>query len=144
MEKLTDEEVTEILKEVAIFKINDEMLRNIVEKSNGNITLALNMLRSVEANHRNTAAMEHIDFFDVPSSNIPNLESSAILQILEQRKRLQSGELYRLYCEDSEYPKSERSFRNYMQDLCRKGLVRSIGDKKGRFYEIIEIARGSL
>jgi hypothetical protein len=145
MEKPTDEEVTEVLKENASLKVSDEMLRKIVEKSDGNLTLALNMLRSVESDHGNFAAIEQIDFSDCPPNKILNMESSTILQILEQRKKLPSGELYRLYCEKSRYPKSERSFRNYMQDLYRKGLVRSVGDKKGRFYEIIEIAsRGSL
>jgi cell division control protein 6 len=140
IEKLTDDEVTELLRETVNLKVNDETLREIVENCDGNLTLALNMLRSAEANHGDIARIEQIDFSDGPPNKNPNLEGSAILQLLEQRKRLPSGELYRLYCEKSEYPKSERSFRNYMQDLCRKGLVKSIGDKKGRFYEIIEIA----
>lgn len=142
IEKLTADEVTEVLREMASPKVNNEVLQKIVEKSDGNLTLALNMLRSVEANPENIATIEQNDFYDGHTNNVHNLESSAILQILEQKKRIPSGELYRLYCEKSEYPKSERSFRNYMQDLCRKGLVRSIGDKKGRFYEIIEITKG--
>ena len=140
IEKLTDEEITEVLREVACDKVTDEMLLKIVGKSGGNLTLALNILRSVKANPGNFTAIGQIDFGDVPPNKISNMENSTILQLLEQRKRLPSGELYRLYFEKSEYPKSERSFRNYMQDLCRKGLVKSIGDKKGRFYEIIEIA----
>ena len=140
MEKLTDEEVTEVLREVANLKVSDEKFRKIVEKSDGNLTFALNMLRSVEVNHGNITAIEQIDFCDVLPNKIPNMGSSEILHILEQRKRLPSGELYRLYREKSQYPKSERSFRNYMQDLCRKGLIKSIGDKKGRFYEVIGIS----
>jgi DNA polymerase III delta prime subunit len=143
MEKLTDEEITEVLRGVACNKMTDEMLWRIVEKSDGNLTLALNMLRSFEANHGNFV-IEQIDLIETSPDKISSMGSLEILQLLEQRKKLPSGELYRLYCEKSEYPRSERSFRNYMEDLCRKGLVRSIGDKKGRFYEIIEIAKRSL
>jgi len=140
IEKLPDDEVVKLLKENTSLKVGNEVMRKIVEKSDGNLTFALNTLRSAEVNHGNIATIEQIDFSDGSSNKAPNVDGSAILQVLEQKKRLPSGELYRLYCEESEYPKSERSFRNYMQDLCRKGLVRSIGDKKGRFYEIIEMA----
>ncbi len=139
IEKLTDDQIIDVLKEKVNLKVSDELLRKIVDKSDGDLTLALNILRSVEANHENIAVIEQIDFHDMTANKISNEESSTILQILERRKRLPSGELYRLYCEKSEYPKSARSFRNYRQDLCRKGLAKSIGDKKGRSYEIVEI-----
>jgi hypothetical protein len=57
---------------------------------------------------------------------------------MADKNALPSGELYRLYSEKVEYPKSERSFRNFMQTLDRKGLVRSIGDKRGRSYQIVK------
>jgi DNA polymerase III delta subunit len=137
IEKPTNNQISEILKDSAS-SISDEIVQKIVEKSEGNLTLALNILKSIEANHGNFAAIEQIDFHRVIPNKIHSEASSAILQILEQRKELPSGELYRLYSEKSEYPKSERSFRNYMQDLCRKGLVIPIGDKRRRSYQIIE------
>jgi Cdc6-like AAA superfamily ATPase len=138
IEKLTDDQIIDVLKEKVNLKASDELLRKIVEKSDGNLTLALNMLRSVEANHGMSADIEQIDLHDMTANKISNEESSTILQILEHGRRFPSGELYRLYREKSEYPKSARSFRNYMQDLCRKGLAKPIGDKKGRSYEIVK------
>jgi hypothetical protein len=35
------------------------------------------------------------------------------------------------------HPKSRRSFRNYMQNLCAMGFVRNVGEKRGRVYEIV-------
>jgi Cdc6-like AAA superfamily ATPase len=137
IEKLTDDQIKEALKEKASFKVSDELVRKIANKSDGNLTLALNILRRVEANHENVAVIEQIDFRDMTLNKVSNEENS-ILEILGQRARFPSGELYRLHREKSEYPKSERSFRNSMQDLCRKGLVRSIGNKKGRSYEIVK------
>jgi len=42
------------------------------------------------------------------------------------------------------HPKSERSFRNYMESLCFKGLVKAIGEKRGRIYEIVEVGENAV
>jgi hypothetical protein len=63
-----------------------------------------------------------------------------LMNILREQKTLASNALYGFYSQRTRYPKGERSFRNYMQDLCLKGLVKSVGDKRGRIYEIIEQA----
>jgi hypothetical protein len=135
IEKPTNNQISEILKD-SVSSISDEIIQKIVEKSESNLTLALNMLRSVEADHGKVSSLEQFDF-DETDRNSLSEEDLIILQILRQQRKIPSGKLYNLYCEGSEYPRSERSFRNYMKVLCKKGLVRSIGDKRGRFYEMI-------
>jgi len=135
IQKLSDDQIIEVLKEKINFNVSVELLQKIVERSDGNLTLALNTLKSVEVGHgkSNDIAFLH---FENCSPGIPE-GHSMILQILKQQRRLPSGDIYRLYCERSEYPKSERSFRKYMEVLCKQGLVKPIGDKKGRSYEIV-------
>jgi len=136
IERFSDDRVSEILREMANNRTGDEIIKKIVEKSMDNLTLALNRLKIVEANPGKSACTEQIDFNDRVA--ICNEYHSIILDILKQRNRLPSGELYRIYSEKSEYPKSERSFRKYMEALCKQGLVKSIGEKRGRIYEITE------
>jgi len=52
---------------------------------------------------------------------------------------LPARRLYDFYIQNTRHPKSERSFRNYMESLCSKGLVKAIGEKRGRVYEILEV-----
>jgi replication-associated recombination protein RarA len=136
IEKLSRDQISEIVKERIDPTVSDELLHKVMEKSDGNLTLTLNVLRSVEVNQ----GKSDIELMGSENtlSNISNEDYSVILQILRQQKRFPSGELYSLYSDKSEFPKSERSFRKYMQALCKQGLVRSIGDKKGRSYELIE------
>jgi chromosomal replication initiation ATPase DnaA len=136
IEKPTNNQISEILKDSAS-NISDEIIQKIVEKSGNNLTLALNMVKSIEANHGRVSSLERFDFDETNRKSLSE-DESVILQILKQQKKIPSGELYSLYCEGSEYPKSERSFRNYMEVLCKKRLVKSIGEKRGRFYEMIE------
>jgi len=118
--------------------IDDALLDEISEKVCGNITLAVNLVESIKA--RNTTAGLIEDFFSYQNVNIASIsvDCKAILQILTQKKKLPSGELFKLYQKITEFPKSERSFRKYMETLKNRSLVRSIGEKKGRIYEIIE------
>jgi nucleoside-triphosphatase THEP1 len=132
---LTDEQISEILRDL-VSDISNEIVQLVVEKSNGNLTLALNIVKSIEANHGKVSSLEQIE---VDERESLNEDYSIILQILKERKRIPSGDLYSLYCKGSEYPKSERSFRNYMEALCKKGFVKSIGDKRGRMYETVEV-----
>jgi cell division control protein 6 len=135
IEKLTNNQISEILNSAS--NVSDEIIQEIVGKSGNNLTLALNMLKSIEANHGKVHSLEQFDSDETNHENMGE-DESAILQILKEKKKIPSGELYTLYCEGSEYPKSERSFRNYMEILCKKNLVKSIGEKRGRFYELIE------
>jgi Cdc6-like AAA superfamily ATPase len=131
IEKPTANQISEILRECSSSKTSDELIQRITEKSDGNLTLALNTLKGIEANGKSTILDESLE-----TCTNCNEDHSIILQILKQKDSLPSGELYRLYHEKSEYPKSERSFRNLMQSLNKQGFVRSIGEKRGRFYQM--------
>jgi hypothetical protein len=135
IERLSTDQIVEILREEADSKTTDEAILDIAEKCEGNIALALDKLRSFGVN-RGKTAFEQIDLSE--KAPIHCEDHSVILGILKQQNRLPSGELYNLYCQKSELSKSERSFRNFMQTLCKQGLVKSIGDKRGRSYQIVE------
>lgn len=148
MNEYSKDEVLEILKEkvsCASYKcsIRDELLQEIVQKCGSNLTLAWSLLETVisTAKNQRKRSVEHINLSDIDSSNETLHEDyEIILQILRQLGRLPSGKLYKLYCGVSKHPKSERSFRKYVKDLAKQGLVKSIGEKRGRSYEIIERA----
>ncbi len=139
------EDVLKIIRERA-GSIEDKLLNEIAEKVEGNITLAVNLLESIKVRNADSGLIE--DFFSYKNGIKKQLsdDCKTILEILKQKKKLPGGELFRLYKIISEYPKSERSFRKYMQTLCKRGLVKSIGEKKGRIYEIVrnEIVGGEL
>jgi len=141
IEKPTNNQISEILKDSAS-NVSDEIIQKIVEKSGSNLTLAFNILKSIEANRGNVSTFEQF-VSDETNRKVLSEDESAILQILKEKKRISSGELYTLYCDCSEYPKSERSFRKYTGHLCRRGFVKSIGEKRGRFYELIENDKSS-
>ncbi|MDH5733089.1 MAG: hypothetical protein OEY88_04820 [Candidatus Bathyarchaeota archaeon] len=60
-----------------------------------------------------------------------------LVNILREQKSLASNALDGFYSQRAWHPKSRRSFRNYMQNLCTMGLVRNLGEKRGRVYEIV-------
>lgn len=73
-----------------------------------------------------------------PADNSGNLneDERLLLEILKEKRQLSSGELFELYKQSSFPARGERSFRNYMEDLCSKGLVKAVGTNRWREYEI--------
>lgn len=116
IEKLSNGQVSEILNDY-VSNIGDEIIQRIVEKNEGNLTLALNILKSIEANHGKSDNIERIDFSNETAHKTVNENHSIILNILKKQNKRASGQLHSLYCQKSEFFKSERSFRNYMQTL---------------------------
>ena len=60
-----------------------------------------------------------------------------IYSILEEHKKLPAAELYKLYSKKVEKPVGKRAFRYYMKHMATLGLVKSIGVKRWRVYEIV-------
>ena len=60
------------------------------------------------------------------------------MAILKERKKLSSGELFKLYRGQAGSERGERSFRYYMEALCAKGLVEAIGINRWREYRLVE------
>ena len=66
-----------------------------------------------------------------------NEHQRVIYEILAEKRRMPSGELYREYCKRVLKPVVDRTYRNYMKEMVELGLVRVLGSGRWRIYEII-------
>ena len=60
-----------------------------------------------------------------------NWDEKTILQILEEKRRIFTDELYSEYCKRIEYPVGERRFRDFLRHLGEVGLIRILRRKRG-------------
>jgi len=60
-----------------------------------------------------------------------NLDEKIILQVLDEKKRIFTDELYSEYCKKIEYPVSERRFRDFLNHLEEINLIKIVGRKRG-------------
>jgi Cdc6-like AAA superfamily ATPase len=151
LQPYTTEQSFDILKDraekaLAKWTYSDAVIKKIAEKIKGNIALGINALKlaSLKAESENKKAIEEADIQinnDCPPKLSP--DEKVLLKILEEWKSLPASRLYDLYILNTRHPKGERSFRNYMENLCSKGLVKAIGEKRGRIYEVVEDAKGN-
>jgi cell division control protein 6 len=130
---------------LAEYTFSEETIRKIADLSQGNVTLALNLLNSAvlkaESEGKSTIDEVELNFeADCPDENLSR-DERILLRILEEWKSLPSSRLFAFYREKAHYPKGERSFRSYMKNLCLQGLIRNVGEKRGRVYEIVEQKR---
>jgi len=147
LQPYTPEQSFDILKDraekaLAKWTYNDQPIKKIAEKIKGNISLGINALKlaSLKAEGEDKKAIEERDMPEI-NNDCPqklNQDEKILLKILEEWKSLPASRLYDFYIQNTRHPKGERSFRNYMESLCSKGLVKAIGDKRGRIYEIVE------
>ena len=124
------------------YTYSEDTIRKIAGISQGNITLAFGILKTLalKAESQDKKSLDDVEFdfeVDCPDERL-NRDEKIIVGILKEWKSLPSGQLYDFYTEKARHPRGERSFRNYMRNLCRKGYVKIIGQKRGRIYEIIE------
>ncbi len=123
---------------------SNEIISKIASKTAGNISAALNILKSValkaESQNKESIDEKLLDamLIDIDCSDEMNPDEKLLLKILQEWKSLPASKLHDLYTQGSRYRKSERSYRNYLESLCSKGLVKAVGQKRGRVYEIIE------
>ena len=128
---------------LAKFSFREATLRKIAEKTKGNVALALTILRAcailAEGQGKKTIEEVNVDEtlrqHDCPVKLNP--DERALVGILEEWRTLPSNRLYQFYRLNAKYPKQERSYRKYMQKLREKGLVRAVGDRTARYYEIV-------
>jgi len=123
---------------------SEDTIRKIIQNSSGNITLGLNLLKALalKAENEGKDLIDNIEYeYEVDCEHEElGADERILVGILRDQKTLASNALYGFYSQKARFPKGERSFRNYMQNLCLKGLVKSVGEKRGRIYEIIEQA----
>ena len=143
----TDEQTFEILlnraqEALVEYSYSEDTIRKIAEVSKGNISFALNLLKTlaIKAETEGKESIDNLELDIEPDCTHENLseDERILLEILRENKVLPAGKLFDLYLQKANFPKSERSFRNYMRRLCVKGFVKSVGKKRGRFYEIIQ------
>jgi Cdc6-like AAA superfamily ATPase len=116
-------------------------IRKIVQTSSCNITLSLNLLKALALKAENDGknSIDEVECqykFNCESQDLKT-DERILVEILREQRRLASNALFGLYSLRARYPKSRRSFRNYMHNLSGLGLVRNAGDKRGRTYEIV-------
>ncbi len=142
------DQATSILKSraeqaLAKYTFKEATLRKITEKTNGNIALAITILRACAllAESQGKRAVEDVNVDDIMRQHdCPvklSVDEKTLVKILEEWKALPSNRLFQFYHSTAKYPKQERSFRKYMAKLREKGLVKAVGDRTGRYYEII-------
>jgi len=128
-------------KSLAKWTYTDAVIKKISEMIKGNITQGINAIKlaALKAENENKKAIEEKDI-QINNDCPPKLnqDEKIILKILEEWKSLPASRLYDFYVQNTRHPKGERSFRNYMENLCSKGLVKATGEKRGRIYEIVE------
>jgi cell division control protein 6 len=129
----------------AEYAYSEETIKKVADLSQGNVTLALNLLKSLalKAESEGKSSIDEVELtyeVDCPHENLSR-DEQILLKILEEWKSLPSSRLFAFYREKAHFPKGERSFRSYMKNLCLQGLVKNVGDKRGRVYEIVEQTR---
>lgn len=118
------------------------LIANHAVKHGGDVRIGLECLlkagRKAEEKNSDKVKVEHVKEI-LPVGKIkPKIikekiseTEKIILKILEENKKLQTGELYKKYCERVERPLSERTFRKYVYSLAKTGLIK-IGKRKIR------------
>jgi len=129
-------------KALAKWGCSEVLIKKIAEKVKGNIALGISTLKVAAFNAEN-AKKRAIEEGDVPEIDLDcpeelSKDEKILLKVLQQWKTLSSSRLFTFYRENAKNPKGDRAFRNYMQSLCSKNLVKAMGDKRGRSYEIVE------
>src|SRR6266581_8064551 len=128
---------------LAKYSFKESTLRKIADKTKGNISLGITILRACAllAENQGKRTIEDIDVDEVLQQHDCPVKLSAdektLVKILEEWKSLPSNRLFQFYRSHAKYPKQERSFRKYMAKLREKGLVKAVGDRTGRHYEIV-------
>jgi len=118
----------------------ESLATKVAKLSNGNIMYGETLLlaATLEAVREKKECVDETDVPELlPSGETISQDEKIILEVLKELNAVQGGELYKKYCERTKFPKAERTFRNYMKDLCEKNLVKAIGTNKGRVYEIL-------
>lgn len=132
------ERAREALEETAF---SEETIKTLAEVGPGNITLSLNLLKALalKGESEGVDSVDEVEYEYEADCEDEELspDERILVKILREQKSLASNTLYGFYSQKARHPKSRRSFRNYMQNLCPMGLVKNVGERRGRVYEIV-------
>jgi Cdc6-like AAA superfamily ATPase len=142
----THEQIVKLLESKARHLLGEGSYREslvvkVAQLCNGNIGYGETLLLAAALEAVNSKK-DTVDETDIPELQTKgetlSHDEKIILEILKEQKSMKGGQLYKAYCERTKFAKAERTFRNYVQQLCEKNLVKAIGTNKGRAYEILE------
>ncbi|MBI2938381.1 MAG: AAA family ATPase [Thaumarchaeota archaeon] len=151
--KYASSELMEILEERAGCALRpDSITPRILELismwANGDARVALQTLKAsaklAEAKQRECITLDEVKeaFGSARISKREYLKSKlnehqkVLLNIIERRKNVPSGELWQEYQGMVSEPLGERAYRNQMDDLVKVGLVKDSGDGRWKRYEV--------
>ncbi len=130
--------------------VSDRLLELIAVWSNGDARIALQTLRvaamSADNKKRDQITLEDLKeaFKAARKSKREYLKSKLnehqrfLLQVIENRMQVRSGELFELYQKSVSQPLGERAYRNQMEQLVHMGLIKEIAN--GRWREYVTVA----
>ena len=123
-----------------------EQLRLIAESSGGDARVAIGTLRAAaqKANKQNRQQLTNglIEEAtpeakaEIKRKNVEklNVHQKTLYEIICDREGIAPDELYEMYCEAVDAPKSRRTTRNYLQKMRRYNLITAEGEGRARTY----------
>jgi len=148
------EEILEILKERVSFglrpySISERLLSIISNISNGDARVGLQTLKiaakDAESKDLKTVTIEEVKVAAKCARKYRlsyllgklNDHQKVIYEILKKAGKMSSGQLFEEYKKTSKQSLIDRSYRNYMRNMEHIGLVRELGNRRWRKYEIV-------
>jgi len=128
--------------------IPHRLIELIASWARGDARVALQTVRaaaiSAETNRRDEITLDDLKvaFKGAIQSKREYLKSKLndherfLLEVVEQRKRIASGELFGLYTKSTLQPLGERAYRIQMEHLVQTGLVRDSGEGRWKKFEL--------
>jgi len=126
--------------------IDHEQLTRIAEAAAGDARIAIGILRAAarEADGRRVKKITD----DLIEEGVPEAKAEirqkhvqkltehqrVLYDVIVERGEIAPGELYDVYCERVDGPKSRRMVRNHLQKMQRYNLVRAEGESRSRTY----------
>jgi cell division control protein 6 len=150
----TADEIFDILKERVEYgfrpnTITRSLIKLIALAAGGDARVAIEILAKA-GKIADSKALEKVDTIEVEEaiSQINRFESlypvqklnehqKAIMKILSQYKRMNSGDLYRAYTRVIPNPVVDRAYRKYMKKMVKMSLVKDEGKGRWKIYETI-------
>lgn len=146
-------EVIDILKDriryaFAPDSISHRLTELIAVWSNGDARVALQTLRAAakiaDTKKRDEISIEELKeaFKSARKSKRDYVKSKLdehqrfLLEVIEKRRKISSGELFDLYAKSVPQPLGERAYRNQMEHLVQTGLVKDSGEGRWKRYEL--------
>jgi orc1/cdc6 family replication initiation protein len=126
--------------------ISDDQLKTISGNASGDARMALNSLRIAVQDAENQGLEqvtdEIIDQSITDSQDRDRIESlerlnrhqKSVYNLLQEEDNLKMSELYSLYQEEVDNPKTKRTLRRYLNKMEAYELISSRGEKSGKIY----------